>query len=149
MTSFKLWGKKILEKNTSMLANLSHVSLPYLLLELNRACYSDPCLNSGTCAVAGIDDYTCLCVKPFEGKNCQGYEKTLLTVVGSRNVSLCCRLIMSERSFKRRYWWSLCKIKYSKIVCKLNSFRGLRLVFHACYSTIGNYATTTRISTDR
>ena len=34
-------------------------------------CFSNPCLNGGTCT-DGVNNYTCSCPSPFFGKQCQG-----------------------------------------------------------------------------
>ena len=36
-------------------------------------CYPNPCLNGGTC-IDGVNDYNCLCVSLFVGKNCSSFK---------------------------------------------------------------------------
>ena len=40
----------------------------FLLVDTDD-CYPNPCLNGGTC-IDGVNDYNCLCVPLFVGKNC-------------------------------------------------------------------------------
>lgn len=57
----------------------SGLSQPPSLLSLDvNECSSDPCLNGGSC-VDLVGNYSCICVAPFEGPQCEtGSSPTVL-----------------------------------------------------------------------
>lgn len=50
--------------------SLAYTNFPSLLSLDVDECSSDPCLNGGSC-VDLVGNYSCICVEPFEGPQCE------------------------------------------------------------------------------